>query len=93
MTLRCTGSLLTGKDICGSVTYGVRPLVACLPAWFRFAQCLRRYRDTRLAFPHIVNAGKYSTTFFVVLFSTLYSAYRSKLVSIKPDCLPPLSLF
>lgn len=66
------------RHICGRVTYGVRPLVACLPAWFRFAQCLRRYRDTRLAFPHIVNAGKYSTTFFVVLFSTLYSAYRTQ---------------
>jgi len=65
-----------GTFVCGSVTYGVRPLVSCLPAWFRFAQCLRRYRDTRLAFPHIVNAGKYSTTFFVVLFKSLYAAYR-----------------
>ena len=50
----------------------VRPLVISLPAWFRFAQCLRRYKDTREAFPHLVNAGKYSTTFFVVLFHTLY---------------------
>lgn len=66
------------RAICGGVMYGMRPLVACLPAWFRFAQCLRRYRDTRLAFPHIVNAGKYSTTFFVVLFSTLYSAYKTQ---------------
>lgn len=41
---------------------------------FRFAQCLRRYRDTKEAFPHLVNAGKYSTTFFVVLFSSLNSA-------------------
>lgn len=69
----------------------VRPFVNCLPAWFRFAQCLRRYRDSRNkfivklqshkysfnhnfpgdAFPHLVNAGKYSTTFFVVIFSTL----------------------
>ncbi|GFS97138.1 xenotropic and polytropic retrovirus receptor 1 homolog [Trichonephila clavipes] len=49
-----------------------RPIVACLPAWFRFAQCLRRYRDTKEAFPHLVNAGKYSTTFFNVAFSSLY---------------------
>ncbi|XP_035220946.1 LOW QUALITY PROTEIN: xenotropic and polytropic retrovirus receptor 1-like [Stegodyphus dumicola] len=49
-----------------------RPIVACLPAWFRFAQCLRRYRDTHEAFPHLVNAGKYSTTFFNVAFSSLY---------------------
>lgn len=36
----------------------------CLPAWIRFMQCLRRYRDTTNVFPHLVNAGKYSTTFF-----------------------------
>ncbi|PFX33295.1 xenotropic and polytropic retrovirus receptor 1-like [Stylophora pistillata] len=60
------------KDmICDGTLYGIRPLVACLPAWFRFAQCLRRYRDTKHAFPHLVNAGKYSTAFFVVAFSTL----------------------
>lgn len=64
--------------VCGGVTYAVRPLLACAPAWFRFAQCLRRYRDTRQAFPHMVNAGKYSTTFFVVLFSTLSTVYDAK---------------
>lgn len=47
----------------------IRPIVAMLPAWFRFAQCLRRYRDTREAFPHLLNAVKYSTSFFVVMFS------------------------
>lgn len=57
--------------VCDGTLYGIRPLVACLPAWFRFAQCLRRYKDTRQAFPHLVNAGKYSTSFFVVAFSTL----------------------
>lgn len=66
---------VAGSDVCNSVSYGIRPIIACLPAWFRFAQCLRRYRDTRLFFPHIVNAGKYSTSFFVVIFSSLYQAY------------------
>ncbi|KAG9069414.1 hypothetical protein KI688_010316 [Linnemannia hyalina] len=33
-----------------------------LPAWFRFLQCLRRYRDTLEWFPHLVNAGKYSAS-------------------------------
>lgn len=56
---------------CGTVYYGIRPIVAMLPAWWRFAQCLRRYRDTRDAHPHLVNAGKYSTSFFVVTFSTI----------------------
>lgn len=46
--------------------------MGCLPAWFRFAQCLRRWKDdNRGPFPHLVNAGKYSTTFFVVIFATL----------------------
>ncbi|XP_047526136.1 xenotropic and polytropic retrovirus receptor 1-like [Pieris napi] len=53
-----------------------RALVNIIPAWTRFWQCLRRYRDSKEAFPHLVNAGKYSTTFFVVLFSTLRIIYR-----------------
>jgi len=53
------------------------PLVLCLPAWFRFAQCLRRYRDTKEAFPHLANAGKYSTTFLVVLFATLDARHKA----------------
>jgi len=59
------------EDICLTPSYWLRPIMLCLPAWFRFAQCLRRYRDTREAFPHLVNAGKYSTTFFAVFFATL----------------------
>lgn len=57
----------------------VRPIVNCLPAWFRFAQCVRRYRDSKEAFPHLVNAGKYSTTFLVVAANTLYIYYARKL--------------
>ncbi|PIK45820.1 putative xenotropic and polytropic retrovirus receptor 1-like [Apostichopus japonicus] len=68
---------------CNTYGYKVRAIVASLPAWFRFAQCVRRYYDSRLAFPHLVNAGKYSTTFFVVIFSSLsseskYVNYSSK---------------
>jgi len=37
-----------------------------LPSWFRFAQCLRRYRDTKQKFPHLANAGKYASGFFVI---------------------------
>ena len=53
-------------------------MVACLPAWFRFSQCIRRYRDTKEAFPHLVNAGKYSTTFLVITFRTLHSSYSTE---------------
>ncbi|KAK9539511.1 hypothetical protein VZT92_004612 [Zoarces viviparus] len=65
-----------GKDVCNSYSYGIRAVIQCLPAWFRFVQCLRRYRDTKRAFPHLVNAGKYSTSFFVVTFAALYSTHK-----------------
>ncbi|XP_058445291.1 solute carrier family 53 member 1 [Malaya genurostris] len=64
--------------LCMEENYIIRPLVNCLPAWFRFAQCLRRYRDSKEAFPHLVNAGKYSTTFCVVIFATLRSYHASE---------------
>ncbi|XP_055841829.1 xenotropic and polytropic retrovirus receptor 1 [Episyrphus balteatus] len=62
-------------SVCLEKDFLIRPFFNCLPAWFRFAQCLRRYRDSKEAFPHLVNAGKYSTTFLVVIFATLRSFY------------------
>ncbi|EDW82856.1 uncharacterized protein Dwil_GK10223 [Drosophila willistoni] len=48
------------------------PISRCLPAWFRFAQCFRRFRDSgSKSVDYLINAGKYSTTFFVVFFSTM----------------------
>lgn len=72
-------SFSAGKDVCNSYSYGVRAVIQCLPAWFRFIQCLRRYRDTKRAFPHLVNAGKYSTSFFVVTFAALYSTHKGRM--------------
>ncbi|KAI1721402.1 EXS family domain-containing protein [Ditylenchus destructor] len=57
--------LNTGQDMCVTST-GMRSLVMVIPAMVRFLQCLRRYRDTRRWHPHLVNAGKYATTFVVV---------------------------
>ncbi|XP_017159879.1 xenotropic and polytropic retrovirus receptor 1a [Poecilia reticulata] len=64
--------------VCNSYWYGLRAIIQCLPAWLRFIQCLRRYRDTKRAFPHLVNAGKYSTTFFVVTFAALYATHQEQ---------------
>lgn len=63
---------------CGTGTYGLRVVVAVLPAWWRFAQCLRRYYDTKDVNPHLINAGKYSTAFFVVTFSAVASTVISE---------------
>lgn len=56
----------------------IRAFMRSLPAWFRFAQCCRRYRDTKEANPHLANAIKYSTSFLVVIFSTLNVIYSGK---------------
>lgn len=53
-------------------------IVRCLPSWFRFAQCLRRYCDTGQVHPFLVNAGKYAATFPMVIFFTLASKYKGK---------------
>uniref|UniRef100_A0A674M9M1 Xenotropic and polytropic retrovirus receptor 1b n=1 Tax=Takifugu rubripes TaxID=31033 RepID=A0A674M9M1_TAKRU len=66
------------SNVCNSYSYGVRAVIQCLPAWFRFIQCLRRYRDSKRAFPHLVNAGKYSTSFFVVTFAALYNTHKGE---------------
>ncbi|XP_020291001.1 xenotropic and polytropic retrovirus receptor 1-like [Pseudomyrmex gracilis] len=63
---------VTDTETCIMRELSMRPIVVCLPAWFRFAQCLRRYRDTKETFPHLLNAIKYATSFFVVLFSYLH---------------------
>ncbi|XP_069050441.1 xenotropic and polytropic retrovirus receptor 1a isoform X2 [Lepisosteus oculatus] len=70
--------LTSGNAVCNSYSYGLRAIIKCLPAWFRFVQCLRRYRDTKRAFPHLVNAGKYSTTFFMVTFTALYKTHKDQ---------------
>jgi len=56
----------------------LHPIVAILPAYFRFAQCIRRYRDTKESFPHLVNAAKYATSFFVVIFAHKYHTTTGK---------------
>ncbi|KAL4002989.1 EXS family protein [Acanthocheilonema viteae] len=60
----------TGRDMCTSSS-GIRVLVSIFPATVRFMQCLRRFRDTGHARPHLINAGKYSTTYLVVFFKSL----------------------
>ncbi|OAA58003.1 signal transduction protein [Niveomyces insectorum RCEF 264] len=43
-----------------------------LPAIWRAFQCIRRYRDTRNVFPHLVNCGKYLMTLLSYMCLSLY---------------------
>ncbi|KAG8222649.1 hypothetical protein J437_LFUL003771 [Ladona fulva] len=61
---------------CMEKAYVARSVVASFPAWLRFAQCCRRFRDTKEAFPHLLNAAKYSTVFFVFGSLALHKAYE-----------------
>ncbi|KAF9191532.1 hypothetical protein BGZ50_009299 [Haplosporangium sp. Z 11] len=61
------------ENTCVTSQMWVTPFVTALPAWFRFLQCLRRYRDTLEWFPHLLNAGKYSAS-LINLF--IYFSYR-----------------
>ncbi|KAG5860570.1 EXS-like protein [Encephalitozoon hellem] len=52
----------------------------CINSFFamvRFLQCLRRYRDTHLKFPHIANALKYSLSVLVGFAVPLYSSNKT----------------
>ena len=57
---------------CTRSNNGVRPFLFCLPALWRFLQCLRAFYDERKV-GHLINAGKYSTTFLLVILAAIYS--------------------
>ena len=70
----------SGDDFrCGSYDYGLRYLVAIYPAYIRFAQCIRRMKDSpkNKKLHHLANALKYSTSFVKVFFAAIYSKYKS----------------
>lgn len=55
----------------------IRTIVAALPAWFRCAQCLRRWHDENWLRLHLENAGKYGCMVMVVVLSSV-SQYNKK---------------
>ena len=48
-----------------------------LPGLWRMFQCFRRYYDTRSAFPHLVNAGKYTMTVLSYMSMSLFRLHRT----------------
>lgn len=71
-------SSISAGNHCVEYVSILHPIVAILPAYFRFAQCIRRYRDTKEASPHLVNAAKYATSFFVVIFAHKFHTTTGK---------------
>lgn len=58
--------------VCTSSGNGIRPVISCLPAMWRLLQCLRCFYDTKQV-KHLVNMGKYMTTFPVVILATMFA--------------------
>ncbi|KAK2795150.1 hypothetical protein FQN52_006076 [Onygenales sp. PD_12] len=60
---------------CNSSHSRIMGFLSTLPSIWRAFQCLRRYRDTKNIFPHIVNLGKYSCS---ILYYMTLSLYRMR---------------
>ena len=58
---------------CGSSSLKSMGVLSCLPSFWRFMQCLRRFADSSDWFPHLLNAGKYSMG---IAYNASLSAYR-----------------
>ncbi|CAF0865164.1 unnamed protein product [Didymodactylos carnosus] len=70
---------LFNAPICqASINILFQTIIGALPSWFRMAQCLRRYRDTRLIFPHLLNAIKYSAGLLVAFANGLQRYFSLK---------------
>lgn len=57
---------------CNSTHSRLLGFFSTLPGIWRALQCIRRYYDTRNAFPHLVNCGKYSFTILSYMALSLY---------------------
>ena len=68
-------------SVCTSNVHFIRPIITVLPTTWRFFQCLRGYIDTKNSL-HLWNAGKYFTTYPVVVFATAYQPQHFSLYSV-----------
>ncbi|KAI0881088.1 EXS-domain-containing protein [Annulohypoxylon maeteangense] len=57
---------------CNSNNSRLLGFFSALPPIWRALQCIRRYRDTRNVFPHLVNGGKYGMTIMAAVTLSIY---------------------
>lgn len=69
---------------CISEVTVIQPILLCLPAWFRIAQCFRRYYDTKQTLSHFFGAIKYCTIFLIVFFAywNIQSRGKNRLIVV-----------
>lgn len=78
----------TPNNQCGSSHSKAVNVMACIPNYWRFMQCLRRFGDSGDWFPHLLNAIKYALG---IAYYGFLSAYR--LSGHSKDIRPPFILF
>eukprot|EP00696_Hemimastix_kukwesjijk_P008245 gnl/Hemi2/20436_TR6785_c0_g3_i1.p1 gnl/Hemi2/20436_TR6785_c0_g3~~gnl/Hemi2/20436_TR6785_c0_g3_i1.p1 ORF type:complete len:591 (+),score=178.57 gnl/Hemi2/20436_TR6785_c0_g3_i1:510-2282(+) len=67
-----TGDWLTAEPTtCTGVNTYSMPILSIIPLFYRLLQCLRRYWDTKDAFPHLFNGFKYGLGLTVVFLGAL----------------------
>ena len=71
------GTEMHDDNVCMQSANGIQPVISCLPGLWCLFQCLDVSMTLR-GVRHLINAGKYSTTFPVVVFATLFA------VNVKP---------
>ncbi len=52
----------------------LQAFLVSLPSTLQFIQCVRRYYDSKLKFPHLANAGKYGTSILLAIANTVRRA-------------------
>lgn len=67
----------TNPTQCNSSNSRLLGFLTTVPALWRFFQCIRRYKDTRNVFPHLVNGGKYLMTVISYVMLSLYRIDRN----------------
>lgn len=53
------------------------PIVVLMPHWFRFIQCLFRFRQTGKRFPNLYNGGKHGLMMTVTVFGAMHPLYTT----------------
>jgi len=82
-----TGAFLTSdpslSQTCTNTVGDYAWLLALAPFWFRLMQCLRRYYDTRYAFPHLANALKYLIAIAIAVLNILANHFYQHRTAVR----------
>lgn len=65
------------------LNHAITPVLVALPLWFRFMQCIRRYKETQQRHPNMSNAAKYALALCVSLIGSFSTSLKDVHQNIK----------